>query len=136
MNLGIPPVILKAARKHTASLVFLHGLGDTGLGWAGALNTIKPDYLKVICPTAPMLPVTLNGGMQMPAWYDIRSLDETDEDREDMEGVDWSVNFVRDLVREEETSHGLNSDRVIVGGFSQVKGTFCQRNPGDIGDTS
>ena len=47
MNLGVPPVVLKAARKHTASLVFLHGLGDTGLGWAGALNTIKPDYLKV-----------------------------------------------------------------------------------------
>ena len=47
MNVGVPPVILKAARKHTASLVFLHGLGDTGLGWAGALNTIKPDYLKV-----------------------------------------------------------------------------------------
>ena len=46
MNVGIPPVILKAARKHTASLVFLHGLGDTGLGWAGALNSIKPDYLK------------------------------------------------------------------------------------------
>ena len=83
-----------------------------------------------------MLPVTLNGGMSMPAWYDIRSLDEADKDREDMEGVDWSVNFVRDLVREEETSHGLNSDRVIVGGFSQVKGTFCQRNPGDIGDIS
>ena len=40
---------------------------------------------------------------------------------EDMEGVDWSVNFIRDLVREEETSHGVNSDRVVVGGFSQVK---------------
>ena len=79
-----------------------------------------------------MLPVTLNGGMSMPAWYDIRSLDEADKDREDMEGVDCSVNFVRDLVREEETSHGLNSDRVVVGGFSQVKNTFCQRNPGDI----
>ena len=65
----------------------------------------------------------------MPAWYDIRSLDEADKDREDMEGVDWSVNFVRDLVREEETSHGLNSDRVVVGGFSQVKDTFCQKKP-------
>ena len=118
MNLGIPPVILKAARKHTASLVFLHGLGDTGLGWAGALNTIKPDYLKVICPTAPMLPVTLNGGMKMPAWYDILSLDETDENREDMEGVDWAVNFLLDIVREEE-KQGISSDRVMVGGFSQ-----------------
>jgi len=119
MNVGIPPVVLKASRKHTATLIFLHGLGDTGMGWAGALNTIKPDYLKVICPTAPMLPVTLNGGMAMPAWYDILSLDENDKNREDMEGVDWSVNFIQELVKQEETQHGVKSDRVVVGGFSQ-----------------
>ena len=45
--MNIPPVILNASARHTATLVFLHGLGDTGLGWAGALNTIKPDFLKV-----------------------------------------------------------------------------------------
>ena len=76
--------------------------------------------MQVICPTAPMIPVTLNGGMPMPAWYDILSLNEADKNREDMEGVDWSVNFVRDLVREEEASHGVTSDRVVIGGFSQV----------------
>ena len=45
----------------------------------------------MICPTAPMLPVTLNGGMKMPAWYDILSLDENDKDREDMEGGDYMM---------------------------------------------
>ena len=79
------------------------------------------DNMQVICPTAPMMPVTLNGGMSMPAWYDIRSLDEGDKDREDMDGVEWSVNFVRDLVREEEASHGISPDRVVIGGFSQVR---------------
>jgi len=118
MNVGIPPVVLKASRAHTATLIFLHGLGDTGMGWAGALNSIKPDYLKVICPTAPMLPVTLNGGASMPAWYDILSLDEKDTNREDMEGVSWSVDLLHELVRGEE-KHGLGPDRVIVGGFSQ-----------------
>ena len=67
-----------------------------------------------------MMPVTLNGGMSMPAWYDILSLDENDKNREDMEGVDWSVNFVQELVKQEETQHGVKSDRVVVGGFSQV----------------
>ena len=52
MNVGVPPVVLKSARKHTATLIFLHGLGDTGMGWAGALNTIRPDYLKVIISRA------------------------------------------------------------------------------------
>lgn len=64
MSQLVPPVVLKASKKHTgkrlrlwsldyfsfsATLVFLHGLGDTGFGWAGALNTIRPDFLKVTC---------------------------------------------------------------------------------------
>ena len=81
------------------------------------IPTSEPKF-QVICPTAPMMPVTLNGGMSMPAWYDILSLDENDKNREDMEGVDWSVNFVRDIIKEEE-KHGVQSDRVVVGGFSQ-----------------
>jgi len=118
MSQLVPPVVLKASKKHTATLVFLHGLGDTGFGWAGALNTIRPDFLKVICPTAPNLPVTINGGMEMPAWYDIISLDERDGAREDMEGVDWAVNYLHSLVKGEE-EQGLPSDRIMIGGFSQ-----------------
>ncbi|XP_023332641.1 acyl-protein thioesterase 1 [Eurytemora carolleeae] len=116
--MNIPPVILNASARHTATLVFLHGLGDTGLGWAGALNTIKPDFLKVICPTAPMLPVTINGGAAMPAWYDITSLDEKDEKREDSAGVDWAVDYLMNIVKGEE-KHGIQADRVMIGGFSQ-----------------
>jgi len=103
---------------HVASLVFLHGLGDTGFGWAGALNQIKPEFLKVICPTAPNLPVTINGGAAMPAWYDILSLDEKDSRREDMEGVDRAVEYVHSLVQGEVES-GVKASRVMVGGFSQ-----------------
>ena len=55
----------------------------------------------------------------MPAWYDILSLDENDSNREDMEGVNWAVEFVHDLVKGEE-KHGLGPDRVMIGGFSQV----------------
>jgi lysophospholipase-2 len=116
--MNIPPVILNAGKKHTATLVFLHGLGDTGVGWAGALNTIKPDYLKVICPTAPMLPVTINGGMSMPAWYDIMSLDEKDKLREDGAQVQESVNCLVDMVNG-ELRHNIPPERVIIGGFSQ-----------------
>ena len=82
-------------------------------------KTNDASLLQVICPTAPMLAVTLNGGMKMPAWYDIRSLDEADKDREDMEGVDWAVNFLMDIVTEEGRQHGISPDRVMLGGFSQ-----------------
>jgi lysophospholipase-2 len=45
--MSLKPVILKSRIKQTASMIFLHGLGDTGHGWAGLLNTIRPDHLKV-----------------------------------------------------------------------------------------
>ena len=44
------------------------------LGWAGILNTIRPDYIKIVCPTAPSIPVSLNNGFVMPAWYDIQGI--------------------------------------------------------------
>ena len=46
-NSSMKPVVLRPRIKQTASLIFLHGLGDTGHGWAGILNTIRPDHLKV-----------------------------------------------------------------------------------------
>ena len=47
-----PPVIISPSSQHTASLIFLHGLGDTGHGWASSLAAIRPSHLKAICPTA------------------------------------------------------------------------------------
>ena len=115
---AVPPVILRASQKHTATLVFLHGLGDTGVGWAGALNTIKPPYMKVICPTASIMPVTLNAGFAMPAWYDILSLDEHDSGkREDMDGVEEARNTLNGIVDAEAQS--VPRSRIMVGGFSQ-----------------
>lgn len=56
------PVVVSASGKHTATLIFLHGLGDTGHGWASSLADIRPSHLKIVCPTAQVMPVTLNSG--------------------------------------------------------------------------
>ena len=56
------PVVVSASGKHTATLIFLHGLGDTGHGWASSLAEIRQDHVKIICPTAPVTSVTLNHG--------------------------------------------------------------------------
>ncbi len=55
-------VVISASGKHTATLIFLHGLGDTGHGWASTLAEVRPHNLKIVCPTAPTVPVTLNSG--------------------------------------------------------------------------
>ena len=67
-----PTVVQNASSgKHTATLIFLHGLGDTGNGIAAigqALVTAAPalSHIKFIFPTAPRRPVSMNGGMTMP----------------------------------------------------------------------
>lgn len=79
------PAIIPAARKATAAVIFLHGLGDTGHGWAEAFAGIRTPHVKYICPHAPIKPVTLNMGMSMPSWFDIIGL-QTDAE-EDEAGI-------------------------------------------------
>ena len=95
-----PPVVVNAKSRHTATMIFLHGLGDTGHGWAAGMASIMPHFLKIVCPTAPTIPVTLNYGMQMPAWYDILTLDETNASkREDITGVLESSEYLSQLIK-------------------------------------
>jgi len=117
MARNIKPVILKPRIKQTASMIFLHGLGDTGHGWASILNTIRPDHLKVICPTAPVIPVTLNMGFRMPAWFDIENTNNF-ENETDLEGVKASAKVIFRHI-DGEIRAGIPSNQIILGGFSQ-----------------
>ncbi|XP_065570093.1 acyl-protein thioesterase 1-like isoform X1 [Artemia franciscana] len=129
-------VVIEASAKHTATghwntsqipamvaqdpcslqLIFLHGLGDTGHGWASTLAEIRPAYVKLICPTAPVMPVTLNAGFRMPSWFDLRSLSLTEP--EDEAGIKSAAKNVHLLIEEEEKA-GIPSNRIVLGGFSQ-----------------
>lgn len=110
------PVVIAATAKHTATLIFLHGLGDTGHGWASGMGSIRPPHVKVICPTAPTMPVTLNGGFRMPSWFDLRTLDANGP--EDEEGIRRASELVHSMI-EQEVKGGIPSNRIVLGGFSQ-----------------
>lgn len=112
----LKPFLIPATAKHTASFVFLHGLGDTGAGWCEGFNTIKLDYVKYIFPNAPIQKVTINSFQKMPAWFDIKSLDKSGP--EDEIGILESSNHLKEIINEEIKS-GITSDRIVVGGFSQ-----------------
>jgi len=109
-------VVIEASSKHTATLIFFHGLGDTGHGWASSLAEIKPTYVKLVCPTAPTMPVTLNSGFKMPSWFDLKGLDLSAG--EDVEGIKRAASSVHSLI-EEELKAGIPSTRIVIGGFSQ-----------------
>ncbi|GAU99430.1 hypothetical protein RvY_10435 [Ramazzottius varieornatus] len=103
--------------KHTGTVIFFHGLGDTGAGWSAAMEEIREPHIKYICPTALPMPVTLNGGMRMPSWFDLFNLQIGG--KEDTEGIKKVVKeIVSEMVAEEEAD-GIPSNRVLIGGFSQ-----------------
>jgi len=110
------PVIVSPSGKHTATLIFLHGLGDTGHGWASSLAEVRQSHVKIVCPTANTIPVTLNSGFQMPAWFDLFSLDPTGQ--EDESGIEKSKKAITKLI-EDEVNNGIDPSRIVLGGFSQ-----------------
>lgn len=67
-------IVQQAKAVHTATLIALHGLGDTGEGWAFLGPELKLPHVKWVYPTAPVRPITLNGGMSMPGWFDLDTL--------------------------------------------------------------
>ena len=100
-------------------MVWLHGLGADGHDFepvAAELARGGLDDVRYVFPHAPVRPVTINGGMEMRAWYDIEG-PELDR-RADEEGVRESAGVARALV-DEQIAGGIASERVVLAGFSQ-----------------
>lgn len=110
-------IVKDAQGGHEATVIMLHGLGDTGDGWAAVAPQMRLENIKWIFPTAPTRPITLNGGMSMPGWFDLRSVDfAIATGRMDSEGIDDSVRYVLSLA-EAEWQAGV--PKVVLAGFSQ-----------------
>ena len=103
----------------TASVIWLHGLGADGNDFAPIVPELAiPEDLPIrfIFPHAPSIPVTINGGFVMPAWYDIL---EMDIDRKvDTKGLLESVESIKGFI-DQELARGIESQRIVIAGFSQ-----------------
>ncbi|AOE48838.1 alpha/beta hydrolase [Kangiella sediminilitoris] len=115
----LPCVTVNPISQHKATVIWLHGLGADGHDFEPIVPELKlPSELgvKFIFPHAPVMPVTINGGYEMRAWYDIRDADLAN--REDRDGVRQSAALVEKLIRAEINS-GIPSDKIVLAGFSQ-----------------
>ncbi|KXS12010.1 putative acyl-protein thioesterase [Gonapodya prolifera JEL478] len=112
-------LVIPAKIAHTATVLILHGLGDSGHGWAPIATALAPllPHVKFVLPHAAVRPITINQGMRMPGWYDISSFD-FDRRSEDEAGLSESVKQIEELIQDEIAS-GITADRIVLGGFSQ-----------------
>jgi phospholipase/carboxylesterase len=100
-------------------ILWLHGLGADGSDFVPIVpELVRRDWpaLRFVFPHAPLRAVTINNGMRMRAWYDIRDFDLAN--RADEQGVAESVAQVDALVAREQ-ARGIPTARIVLAGFSQ-----------------
>lgn len=115
----LPAIERETGPDPEAAVIWLHGLGADGNDFAPIIPELRlPPGMAVrfIFPHAPSMPVTVNGGFVMPAWYDIF---EMDIDRKiDTQGLLRSALEIDKFVRR-EIDRGISSKRIVIAGFSQ-----------------
>jgi phospholipase/carboxylesterase len=111
MTTCLPCIETSTGPIPTAAVIWLHGLGATGDDFAA----IVPELDLTACPPIRM-PVTINGGYVMPAWYDIMGM--PGQGREDAAGIQRSAKAIEALI-ERELARGIRPERILLAGFSQ-----------------
>jgi phospholipase/carboxylesterase len=110
---------VETAPKPDAAVIWLHGLGADGHDF----EPIVPELVqrgerawRFVFPNAPVRPVTINGGMRMRAWYDIKGLERNSA--EDTAGFQAAAVQIRELIGR-EGERGIPTARIVLAGFSQ-----------------
>jgi phospholipase/carboxylesterase len=112
-------VVIEPPEPADASIIWLHGLGADGHDFEPIvphLGVHNTRHIRFVFPHAPQIPVTINGGYVMRAWYDVKDVDL--RRRADEKGVRGSEQILRDYVAE-QLAQGIESKRIVVAGFSQ-----------------
>ena len=109
-----------AAPPPAAAVIWLHGLGDSGRGWsdlaaryAGPLPGVEWAF-----PNAPAQPVSCNGGVTMPSWFDLAEIPIAPGGPHDEASFSDAVRSIHRML-DAEVARGTPSEKIVVGGFSQ-----------------
>jgi len=117
MNELLETIELETGKQPTTSVIWLHGLGADGHDFEAIVPELDlpPVSIRFVFPHAPMQPVTINAGLVMRAWYDVR---DAEIRREDEAGVRASQARVEALIAREK-ERGTSPNRLLLAGFSQ-----------------
>ncbi|WP_426208971.1 alpha/beta hydrolase [Massilia sp. TWP1-3-3] len=110
---------VESAPNPTVAIIWMHGLGADGNDFVPLVKELDLAGLpaiRFVFPHAQTMPVTVNGGYVMRAWYDIMGQDLVK--REDEKGLRASQLQVEALIAREK-ERGIPAGRIILAGFSQ-----------------
>lgn len=112
------PLILQPAKPADACVIWLHGLGADRYDFLPVAEALQEILLttRFVLPQAPMRPVTINGGYEMPSWYDIKAMSPARSIS--LEELETSAKMVTDLIETQKRT-GIDASRIFLAGFSQ-----------------
>jgi phospholipase/carboxylesterase len=119
MTTLIPHIELVTGANPKGTVIWMHGLGADCWDFVPVVKELDLPAalpLRFIFPQAPMRPITINNGLVMPGWYDISMQDIAR--KPDEIGVRESQAAIDELI-ERESKRGIESDKIILAGFSQ-----------------
>lgn len=119
MTALLDTIQIESAPQPTAAVIWLHGLGASGDDFAAIvpeLDLTGCRAIRFVFPHAPVMPVTINNGYAMPAWYDIFTPDLVR--REDAAGIAASAKAITALI-EAQVAQGITPEHIVLAGFSQ-----------------
>lgn len=117
--MSLDAIELQTRPDPDATVVVLHGLGADGYDFVPIvkeLETLGVPPARFVFPHAPTMPVTINSGYVMRAWYDILGTDLVR--REDEAGLRSSQAAIEALLGR-EMARGIAPGRIVLAGFSQ-----------------
>ena len=112
------PLILQPAKPADACVIWLHGLGADRYDFLPVAEALQETLLttRFVLPQAPTRPVTINGGYEMPSWYDIKAMSPARSIS--LEELEASAKMVTDLIEAQQRT-GIDTSRIFLAGFSQ-----------------
>jgi phospholipase/carboxylesterase len=116
---SLEAIVVEPAVTTDGCVIWLHGLGADGHDFEAIvpeLHLPTGHGIRFIFPHAPYMPVTINQGYVMRAWYDVLSMEIAA--RQDEEGIRRSAEQVRELI-EQQVRFGIAPERIVLAGFSQ-----------------
>ncbi|KAK5644138.1 hypothetical protein RI129_007983 [Pyrocoelia pectoralis] len=129
LALGVLKTIAQTNSKNTATVIFLHGSGDTGPGvceWIESLiGPFSFPHIKLLFPTAPLQSYTASAGEMRHVWFDRKSISM--EANENVQSIQ-EIGTVMNKLIEEEINNGVPLSNIIVVAYKfnrGLKGVFA-----------
>ncbi|MCM2364124.1 MULTISPECIES: alpha/beta hydrolase [unclassified Pseudomonas] len=112
------PLILQPAKPADACVIWLHGLGADRYDFLPVAEALQEELqtTRFVLPQAPTRAVTINGGYEMPSWYDIKAMSPARSIS--LEELEVSAKMLTDLIEAQKRT-GIDASRIFLAGFSQ-----------------